>query len=262
MRVAVVAMTSVALVAAAAPGSEAAACTATLNPHWRPDMRAALLYAFTRQGDISFAVRTEHHFYAYRPDHVVPSASVLKAMLLVAYLDLPWVRSRSLTDSDRALLVPMITASDNVAATEVRNIVGDWRLVALARRVGMRNFATNPIWGLSQITARDQTLFFLHLERYVAFRHRRFALLQLASIIPSQRWGIGRVALHGWKVYFKGGWGSGTGAVDHQVALLVHGCQRVAVAIMTLGDGSHAYGKDTLFGIASRLLRGLPRYGR
>ena len=38
--------------------------------------------------------------------------------------------------------------------------------------------------------------------------------------MESQRWGIGQASLPGWRVYFKGGWGSGTGAVDHQVALL------------------------------------------
>ena len=38
----------------------------------------------------------------------------------------------------------------------------------------------------------------------------------LASIVPSQRWGIGEVAPQGWKLYFKGGWGYGTGLLDHR----------------------------------------------
>ncbi|MGZ4253233.1 MAG: hypothetical protein ACXVR2_08290 [Solirubrobacteraceae bacterium] len=80
----------------------------------------------------------------------------------------------------------------------------------------------------------------------------------LASISPSQRWGIGEVAPKGWKSYFKGGWGSGTGLIDHQVALLVRGCARVSVAVLTMNDGSHAYGKETLKGMFARLLRGLP----
>ncbi len=58
-------------------------------------------------------------------------------------------------------------------------------------------------------------------------------------------------------LYFKGGWGSGTGEVDHQVALLTRGRKRVSVAILTADDGSHAYGQETLRGIALRLLRGL-----
>jgi hypothetical protein len=97
-----------------------------------------------------------------------------------------------------------------------------------------------------------------HFDRYVARRHRAFARNQLARIVPSQRWGIGRLRLPGWRLYFKGGWGSGTGAVDHQVAFLESGSARIALAVFTEGDGSHRYGKQTLYGIAARRLRGLP----
>src|SRR5204862_2532097 len=67
----------------------------------------------------------------------------------------------------------------------------------------------------------------------------------------------------GWKAYFKGGWGSGTGHIDNQVALLVHSRTktRVSVAVLTLDDGSHSYGKETLRGIFKRLLRGLHPWG-
>jgi len=126
----------------------------------------------------------------------------------------------------------------------------------------MKRFTpVTPIWGNSRITADDQSRFFLGIESLLPPRHREYALDLLASIVPSQRWGIGLVRLPGWQVHFKGGWGSGTGAVDHQVALLRRGDERVALAIMTVGDGTHAYGKETLRGIAKRLLRGLPRRG-
>ena len=55
-------------------------------------------------------------------------------------------------------------------------------------------------------------------------------------------------------MYFKGGWGSGTGAVDHQVALLARGDERIAVAVLTADNGSHAAGKQTLEGVFRRLL--------
>jgi hypothetical protein len=80
----------------------------------------------------------------------------------------------------------------------------------------------------------------------------------LASIVPSERWGIGEVAPKGWTLYFKGGWGYGTGLLDHQVVLLKRGCARVAIAVVTMYDGSHAYGKQTLRAIFSRLLRRFP----
>jgi hypothetical protein len=233
-----------------------------LGQVWRPDMQSALRYKRTRIGDIAFAVRTDARFYAYRPDHVEWSASVLKAMLLVAYLDRPSVARRNLNERDRALLNPMITVSDNDAATEVRSIVGNSGLSALAHRVGMTSFEPAAIWGESHITARDQTKFFLHIDSFIPKLHRAYAMRLLASVASSQRWGVGEVAPKGWKLYFKGGWGSGTGLIDHQVALLVRGCARLSVAVLTMHDGNHAYGKATLKGMFSRLLRGLPTGAR
>ena len=57
-------------------------------------------------------------------DRQFPSASVLKAMLLVAYLRHARVRGRC-ARSERALLTPMIRVSDNSAATAIRDRVGD-----------------------------------------------------------------------------------------------------------------------------------------
>jgi hypothetical protein len=60
-----------------------------------------------------------------------------------------------------------------------------------------------------------------------------------------------------WGLYFKGGWGSGTGWVDHQTALQTDGDERISLSILTFEDGSHTYGKETLRGLAFRPLRGL-----
>ena len=153
----------------------------------------------------------------------------------------------------------MITRSSNDPANALDELIGARGLHALAVRVGMTHFAAAaPIWGESEITARDQTKFFLHIERYIAPRHRAYAMHLLASVVPSQRWGIGEVAPKGWRLYFKGGWGSGTGLVDNQVALLTRGCARVSIAVLTMHDGSHTYGKRTLKTIFHKLLTGLP----
>lgn len=225
---------------------------------WAPDVDAARAYAQQRQGVISFHVRTERGRWSLDADRTVPSASVIKAMLMVAYLDRDAVRDRTLTAADRGLLDPMIRRSGNIAATRVRDIVGTEALERLARRAHMTRFSTHPVWGLSRITARDQTRLWLRFESFVPVRHRAYAMGLLAGIVPRQRWGFGRLALPaGWAVFFKGGWGSGTGLVEHQVALLRRGEERVAVAILTTGSPSHAYGKRTLRGVAARLLRGL-----
>jgi hypothetical protein len=224
---------------------------------WTPHIASAARWAKTRQGSITFAVRTDEHLWGRGIDRQVPSASVFKAMLLATYLRRASVRHRDLTDADRALLAPMIRRSDNVAATRVRDIVGNAAVVRLARRVGMTRFRIAQVWGLSQITARDQTRYFLHIDRFVPKRHRHYALRLLRTIVPSQRWGLAQVIPDGWTLYFKGGWGSGTGAVDHQVGLLQRGAERVAIAVLTVNSPSHDYGKATLRGVAKRLLRGL-----
>jgi hypothetical protein len=224
---------------------------------WRPGLEVARAYAATRTGTISFAVRTRRKLYRSGAYRAYPSASVVKAMLMVAYLNHDSVRGRPLTDADHGLLDPMVRWSDNVAATRVRDFVGNSALERLADRVGMSRFATHPIWGLTQITAAGQTKLFLRIDRYVVRRHRRAALRLLGSIVPYQRWGIAQARPREWALYFKGGWGSGSGAVDHQAALLRRGQRRVALAVLTTGSPDHEYGTQTLEGVARRLLRGL-----
>ena len=245
-------LTSAGLLVAAPPAA------ADAPPHWKPDVAAARQYLKHRHGNVSFAVRTERRMWGHHRLRTVPSASVLKAMLMVAYLNHRRVRHRALRRRDMRLLSPMIRRSDDVAASAIRNFVGSRGLRRLARRAGMRRFTpvAHP-WGHSRINAADQTRLFLRIDRFVVSRHRRTAMSLLGSITPSQRWGVARVVPRGWGVYFKGGWGSGSGAVDHQVALLKKSRFRVAVAVMTTANGSHAYGKTTLRGVFRRLMRGL-----
>ena len=221
-------------------------------------MRSAIAYAHTRAGHVRFAVRTDDRFWGWRSTATVRSASVLKAMLLVAYLDLPGVRDRPLGKADFRLIGPMIRRSDNDDATRVLAIVGPAGVYRVARSAGMRRFSLDlAYWGHSRIDASDQTRFFLHIDDRVAPRHRATALHLLATVVPSQRWGIGSLRFPGWRLYFKGGWGDGTGAVEHQVALLRRGAQRVAVAVLITNSPSHDYAKRTLRGVFARLLRGL-----
>ena len=122
----------------------------------------------------------------------------------------------------------------------------------------MKHFRYTRPWGLSSIDASEQARFFFHLERYIPRRHEEYALYLLSHIVKSQRWGIAEVRRPEWKLYFKSGWGSGTGAVSHQVAFLEKGAKRVALAITIENSPNHDYSTDTLRGIAARLLRDLP----
>jgi hypothetical protein len=246
----------VALLTVGLAGAAAPAAIAALRP-WRAHVLEARQYAEDRAGQISFGVRTERGLRGVDVGRRVPSASVVKAMLLVAYLRQPDVRGRRLRPAERALLGPMIRRSDNAAASQVCNIVGTSGLARLARRTHMQHFHATRPWGLSTINVADQTRFFLHIDDRVPLRHRRYAMRLLGSIVPAQRWGIARARPPGWALYFKGGWGSGTGWADHQVALLCRGRHRLSVAILITSSPSHAYANETLRGVAARLLRGL-----
>ncbi len=242
----------------AAAAAFALASPAAATPDWHVNLAAAKRYAESRAGVELFALQDErgrlHHHRAWT---AAPSASLLKGILLVAYLNQRSVRTRPLTRVERSLLAPMIRRSANDPATRIVNRLGERAIERFARRAGMTHFELVRPWGLSHVTARDQARFFAKIDLLVVKRHREYARLLLSSVVPSQRWGIPRVAPRGWRVFLKGGWGSGTGRVTHQVALLERGERRVSLAVLTRENPSHAYGTQTVRGIAARLLRGL-----
>jgi hypothetical protein len=245
-----------AALAVALAGPAAGRPAPTIPPHWRPDVAAARRYARSRQGDVAFAVIDQRgRYYGYRAKTTAPAASVFKVMLLASFLRMR--DGRGLSARDRGLLGPMIRRSDSVAATEVRDLVGKGRIERLARVAGMRDFRYRWVWGESRTSPRDQVRFMDRLMSFIPADHRDYARFLLSHVIPSQRWGIGRVVPPGWRLYLKGGWGSGSGRVDHQVALLRRGRHRIALALFTQFDPDHAYGKRTLRGLAARLLHGL-----
>jgi len=228
---------------------------------WRPHIHAAVRYAKARHGFVSVAaIDTRGRFYGFRSGHRAPTASVLKPMLLAADLNKRHVRHQRLHRWEKRLLSPMIRRSDHDAATRALRPAGAAAVKRVARRAGMRSFQlVTGVWGLSQTTPRDQARFFYRYDRLLPRRHRAFARRLLRHIVGWQRWGIGRVRVRPWRLYFKGGWGGGHGWVDHQVAWLERRGRRVSLAIFTQHNPSHSYGNATLRGVAARLLRGLPR---
>jgi len=225
---------------------------------WRPHVAEARAWAAGRAGDVSFAVRTQRRAWSWRGSTRYRSASLVKAMLLVAYLRRSDVRRRPLRAGERGLLDPMVRRSDNRAADAIHAQVGVGALNALAGRAKMRDFVPHPVWGGSTMTATDQARFFLRIDRLVPRRHRAYALELLRGVVAGQRWGIAAALPAGWRIAFKGGWGAGvTRQVDHQAALLTNARLRVSIAVLSADNPSDAYGAETLRGVAERLLRGL-----
>jgi hypothetical protein len=211
----------------------------------------AAQFAQSRAGTVSFAVATEDgRIRGYNTAAQHRSASVSKAMLMVAVLRR--ANDRAIGPDEAGLLNPMITASDNKAADTLYETIGDGGLQAVGRAAHMTHLGLVGALFETRITAADQARFFLRIDRLVPKRHRTYARTLLGGIIAPQRWGIAPVAQsRHYRIFFKGGWRTG---ITHQVALLERNRRRVALAVLTTGEPSVAYGQTTLAGIAARAL--------
>jgi hypothetical protein len=185
------------------------------------------------------------------------SASVVKAMLLVAYLRMLAARGQHRVDANsNSILYPMINVSDNNAATQCWSIVGDGRLYALARAAHMTDFQIVGIWANAQLSAADQARFFFEMDSLIPPQFVGYANRLLSTIAAYESWGIPAIARPlGYQVYFKGGWRPTVlGQLVHQIARL-HGHGRTfSIAVMTDGDPSMGYGIDTIQGVTRALL--------
>jgi len=233
----------------------AAAAIATFPSERR--VKEARRYAKSRAGIVAFAVMGAGRPRGLLERRTYVSASVVKAMLLVARLQDRARAGAPLNRRDRFLLGRMIRVSDNEDATAIYRAVGDRGLLRVARGAGMKRFSIlRPTWASAQVTAADQVRLFSRLEAVLPPRFHRYARKLLASIVPEQSWGIPRAARPRFKVFFKGGWRpTERGQLVHQAALVEDAKRRAAIAVLTDGNPSMAYGEETIEGVARRLLR-------
>jgi hypothetical protein len=222
----------------------------------RERLRAVRRYLRTRGAVNSWAlVDSRGRLHGFAPNRLYASASVIKAMLLVAYLRR--IGNRVPNASERSLLGPMITVSDNARATAIYHQVGDPALRSLARRAGMRSFSVAFSWGYARFSASDQARFFGAADRLAPPRSRGYARRLLSSIVPAQRWGFSRFArARGFRTFFKGGWrATGLGRIVHEAALFERGPLRFSMAVLTDANPTHDFGTATLRGVAARIFR-------
>jgi hypothetical protein len=219
-------------------------------------MRKAWSFARRRGGQVSFAVvDTTGRMRTRDGGRLYVSASVVKAMLLVAELRRLRQEGLLLDPATEEQLEAMITYSDNDAADSIYQRVGDPGLLAVARLARMRRFTVAGYWGNAQVTAADLARFFAGLRKLLPRPYRRTGLDLLASVIPEQRWGLPRAARGGWTVYFKGGWrATERGELVHQAAWLKDRKRRLAIAVLTDAQPSQLHAIHTVRGIADRLL--------
>jgi Beta-lactamase enzyme family len=216
----------------------------------------AATFARTRGDLVSFAaIDSSGRLHSARGTIPYPSASLGKAIVLVAYLRRLEAEGAPLTTETRQQLTSMITWSDNKAADAIYPAIGDPGMVDVAKRARMRSFEPTGYWSEEQVTADDMARLMWRLRHLLGQRYRELGMRLLAHVVPAQRWGIPSAAGSSWRVWFKGGWReSAGGQLVHQAALLRGKGRRVAIAVLTDAQPSQAYGVDTIRGIAARLL--------
>jgi hypothetical protein len=211
-----------------------------------------------RSGRTAFAVvDSEGRLSGVHEHWTFVSASVVKAMLLVAYLRrLDAHGQRRIDPSSASFLYPMIHVSDNSAATQTWSIVGDSGLYSVAHAAGMTDFSIVGIWANAQISAADQARFFFEMDSLVPREFVGYARFLLSTIADYESWGIPAIARpRGYRTFFKGGWrGTGLGQLVHQVGRLEGHGRRFSIAVMTDGDPSMGYGISTIQGVTASLL--------
>jgi hypothetical protein len=241
-----------------APGARGPVVVVTVEFNAYPSaerVQAAARYLAARAGENAFAVVDDRGGVGGLQTHRrFSSASVVKSMMLVAYLQMLASERRALDHHGEALLYPMIHSSDNAAASAVLAAIGQRRLDGVARQAGMRDYErANGWWAFTQVSAADLARFFYVQDALIPHRFDGYARRLESTIEPSQSWGFPAVARPEFAVYFKGGWLVEEGVVN-QAARLERSGITFAVALLSSGDPSLAYGEQTIAGVAQRLL--------
>jgi hypothetical protein len=221
-------------------------------------------YLNSRGGHTAIAVvDTEGRMSGERIDEQFITGSVVKAMLLVAYLRMLDARGQHYVDSNsNNILYPMIHVSDNNAATQCWDIVGNSGLYAVAQAAGMTHFSVDTSaswgseWGAALLTAHDQAKYFFEMDSLIPKEFVAYARNLLSHIAGYESWGIPAIARPlGYDVFFKAGWRPSPDTfLVHQIARLEKDGHRFSVAIMTDGDPDMQYGIDTIQGTTQALL--------
>jgi hypothetical protein len=239
---------------AAAPRAAGPTSEAPYPSHAR--IHAAQRYMAKRAGGKAFAVvDSEGHLAGLAIHRRFHSASVVKSMLLVAYLRKLAREHRGLDRGSEGLLYPMIHSSDNEAASAVLARVGQRRLNGVARAAHMRGYVPGGAnWGFTEVSAADLARFFFDQDELIPKRFEGYARWLFSTIEASESWGIPAVARPQFRVFFKGGWLPETEGLVNQVGRLERPGITFALAVLSTHNPSMEYGERTIEGVTRRLL--------
>jgi hypothetical protein len=176
------------------------------------------------------------------------TASTVKADILATLLVQAQQQGRALTDRERSLAWPMITESNDRAASSLWVQVGKGAVQQFENGAGMTSTRqpADGVWGRTVTSVFDR----LALMRQAVFSggllsdgSRAYMLDLMEHVVPSQRWGAGSGVPSGVVVALKNGFAGG------QVNTMgwVHGQGRdYLIAVLSDGNPSMQYGIDTV----------------
>lgn len=148
----------------------------------------------------------------YQPTTRYQTASTVKVDILSALLLQTKAQGRELTSTEKQEAELMITQSDNDAATELYEDIGnDAGLTAANKLFGLTDTTsgTDGMWGVTLTTAADQMkLLDAVLDPHGPLGADRSAYLRglMGQVESDQKWGISAAAKHGEDFILKNGW--------------------------------------------------------
>jgi hypothetical protein len=187
------------------------------------------------------------------------SASVVKTIILATLLN---KREREhlsmLSTREEQLAREMITESDNNAATALWDQDNMKNLAYFLQVAGLHDTQLNPAWGLTQITAQDETLLLRNIllrpNTVLNTQAQAYELKLMGQVIPSQRWGVSASTPRAFTVHIKNGWAplpyvtspwwvNSTGAFtttnparDYTIVVLTYGSVDETTGVITVED--------------------------
>jgi hypothetical protein len=208
---------------------------------------------------INCYLNSSQHFY---------SASVVKTIILATLLN---KREREhlslLSDRERTLARAMITESDNNAATALWDQDGMKNLTYFLHVAGMNNTQLNPSWGLTRITAQDETKLLrdilLRPNSVLDTHGQDYELKLMGQVIPSQRWGVSASTPRAFTVHIKNGWAplpyvSSPWYVNSTGAFTTTNSARdYTIVVLTSGNADETTGITTVEDVAGPINRAL-----
>ncbi|WP_329496149.1 serine hydrolase [Kitasatospora herbaricolor] len=201
---------------------------------------------------------------AYRPSAHFDSASVVKATIMGAVLRRADEEGRPVTAWEEDNLRPMITKSDNAAATALWLDLGRPRLEAFLRLAGLTDtvLGADDHWGLTQVTAADELkVLDLYTDNpsVLSPESRAYGLDLMSQVVPEQRWGAPYGAPAGVTVHVKNGWlqRATHGWRVHSLGIFTGPGRNYRMAFLTHDNPTEAYGISTIQRVAQVVHREL-----